>query len=327
MVLITLRAIEWTFRLQPMKRVTVSLDNKETSQQKDISAEGPVNLKKVAVDALDLTLNLRGVGWDWSRGRFPPFNRSTESRPAFLFDTVLSLIVKLSVTDILQYTIQAMSPSTFGSIAGGTIFDPSLPPLLRYSRSSLISLLGGAVIYFSLEAQQELLACIGVIIFRQHPTQWPPLFYKPWRSTSLAEFWGKRWHQAFKPSFIAVAGNPLSVLFGRAGQVLGVFLMSGLLHDISLWGMGRGTEFWSVGGFFLMMAVGVILEDIWKSSGRKVNGVVGWVWTMGWTIGWANMLVDAWYKRGVAGCTHFTGSQRPVMFIARYIFGRELQSL
>jgi len=39
--------------------------------------------------------------------------------------------------------------------------------------------------------------------------------------------------------------------------VLGAFLVSGIMHDFSVWGAGIGTELSSVTFFFLMMGVGM----------------------------------------------------------------------
>jgi len=71
-----------------------------------------------------------------------------------------------------------------------------------------------------------------------------------------------------------------------------------------MWAMGRGSDFKNVGGFFLMMGVGCILEALFnKASGAKVHGWFGWLWTTVWIVGWGNFLVDAWARRGLLGCT------------------------
>jgi Membrane bound O-acyl transferase family len=311
-----LRCIDWTFHSKPLKREASRGRTKASPPGEETSSSwGP---KKIATDAVDLMMNLRGIGWDWSTGHFPPFTRSTESTTIFLLGSFASSAAQFVATDILQYIIQWISPSTFATFEGGTIFDPSLPPLLRYSRSSLITLLGGMAIYLNLCADYDLFACIGIAVFRQHPTQWPPLFHRPWKSRSLCELWGKRWHQLFRRVFTALGSRSLSH-FGRFGQVMGAFLLSALMHDIQLWTMGRGTDFWYTGGFFLMMGVGVCLEGIWKMTGRKVGGFAGWVWTMAWTIGWANLFIDAWYRRGVAGCNFFAENQRPTDLL-QYVY-------
>jgi hypothetical protein len=238
--------------------------------------------------------------------------KSSAFTAAFLLVVLLSLVKHILFLDALQYTIQSFSPPTFGSPSGGTIFLPSLPPLHRYTRSSFISLLSGFIVYCAIQIGYDFSTLCGVVLFRQYPTQWPPLFNEPWRSTSLSQFWAKRWHQVFRNSFIFMGGKPLAFLAGRAGGVMGVFLISGLLHDLGMWGMGRGTEFQSVAGFFLMMGFGILIEGMWKNvSGKKVGGWAGWIWTMLWAIAWSNVLVDAWLRRGLAGSLFMPESRRP----------------
>jgi hypothetical protein len=104
------------------------------------------------------------------------------------------------------------------------------------------------------------------------------------------------------------------------GTVMGAFLVSGLLHVAGLWGMGRGTEFWSVAGYFLMMGVGIILERLWwQVTGRKVGGTKGNVWAFGWVVVWGNLVVDAWARKGLMGSVFFKQGGRPVNVVLRLL--------
>ena len=317
MVTTCMRAIEWTFRMQPLARVHPLYPNSNVSRLKmtsETSSDDPGDLKKALWNAFDLSFNLRGIGWNWPYIglQIPPETRPTETAPAFAWAVLTSAIKHALLLDVLQYIIQSLSPSTFGSPAGGTIFVSSLPPFYRYTYSSFVSLLSGLVIYCAIQVGYDFCTLIGIILFRQYPSQWPPIFNEPWRSTSLSEFWAQRWHQLFRHCFITIGGRPFAWLIGRSGVVMGVFLTSGLLHDLGMWGMGRGMEFWSVSGFFLMMGIGVLVEGMWKSiSGEKTRGWVGWTWTMFWVIGWSHILADAWFRRGLAGSTFIPESSRP----------------
>jgi hypothetical protein len=290
-----------------------------------VSDEDPPEPKQAAWDAVDLLFNLRGCGWNWSNGLYIPPRTRPESTPGFLGMTLLSAIWNGLMIDALLYIIQSFSPSTFGSPAGGTIFDSSLPPYLRYTRSSFISLLSCFIVYTAIQGFYDIFSLIGVLLFRQYPSQWPPLFHEPWFSTSLSELWGKRWHQIFRNSFICIGSRPLFLLIGPVGKVMGAFLVSELLHAFGLWGMGRGTEFWSVGGYFLVMGIGVILEDMWKkASGTRIGGITGWVWTIVWAVGWSNILVDAWFRKGLAGGIFFPPSYRPSKLLVESVLSRGL---
>ena len=93
---------------------------------------------------------------------------------------------------------------------------------------------------------------------------------------------------------------------------MGAFAMSGVLHDLGMWGLGRGTEFPNVGGFFLLMGVGAASEHGFKqATGRRVGGLWGWAWTMMWTIGWGTLMLDAWSRRGMVASDFFPYGLRP----------------
>jgi hypothetical protein len=93
---------------------------------------------------------------------------------------------------------------------------------------------------------------------------------------------------------------------------MGAFAVSAVLHDLSMWGLGRGTEFRTVGGFFLLMGVGAALEHAFKAvTGRLVGGIWGWVWTMGWTTAWGTLLIDAWVRGGMCETDSVSDGLRP----------------
>jgi len=134
----------------------------------------------------------------------------------------------------------------------------------------------------------------------------------------LTELWARRWHQLFRDIFISHGSKPMSLLFGRAGSVLGAFAVSGCFHAVGLWGMGRGTDFIRVGGFFVMNGVGIILEHLWrKLVGQRVGGRIGTIWVYFWVIGWGHMLAEAWLMRGLIGSSFLPQSMR----LTTYIFG------
>ncbi|KAB5591228.1 Membrane bound O-acyl transferase family protein [Ceratobasidium theobromae] len=129
--------------------------------------------------------------------------------------------------------------------------------------------------------------------------EWPPLYDNPLKATSIRDFWSRRWHSTFRRNFWIAGGKPgsavgqyigkfvggvfenifephvtdsgaektsrladrWSILGMRMGAVMGVFLMSGLLHDLGMWGMGQGMDLRRVTGYFLIQGIGLIIED------------------------------------------------------------------
>ncbi|TFK75135.1 hypothetical protein BDN72DRAFT_758403 [Pluteus cervinus] len=295
-IVLAMRNIAWSFVLKPFKRDKLKpthAPNEHAHEQ----GESP------GIDALDLIINLRGIGWDWSRGlRLPPETRRTNSMKSFTISTFTSLVSHILVFDLIHYAVQWFSPDTIGSPLGGSIYDMTLPLSIRIPRATIITTLSGLAVYSAIQIAYDFSTLVGLHIFGQHPTQWPPLFETPWLATSLTEFWAKRWHQLFRDSFISMGAKPMSLIAGRAGSVVGAFLVSGVLHDGGMWGMGNGTEFSSVGGFFIIQGLGIVLEGLLrKITGHRVGGFFGWVWNTTWVIGWGHLLIDAWARRGLMG--------------------------
>lgn len=310
MTILATRVVIWTFQTEPYRRLKAPWNPDAIDPSRLEDSLGP---KQTLLDAGDLFFNLRGLGWNWSHGlHIPPETRPTSSRSAFLSVTFLDFLFWMFLWDTFHYSVQWFSPLTIGSPKGGTIFDAAMPPLQRYLRSSVITLLSGATVYCAISTAYLFFTICGVLIFRHDPLQWPPVFHAPWFATSLNDFWSRRWHQIFRDSFVSFGGKPLFLLFGRAGGVLGAFLVSGILHDFGTWGMGNGSDFRCIAGFFIINGIGMILEHTWKRiTGSPVGGNFGKLWTLLWLVGWGNMLADAWARKGLVGSVFFPDNIRP----------------
>ena len=304
--ILAIRAIIWTFQRVPYQRIYRSRNVSPTYSQ-------------ILLDAIDLTLNFRGIGWSWSHPPQANAPKESESRPSiafFLLHTLVSFLFNVVLLDVTQRFVQTFVPKAIGSPVGGSIFDPTLPPLHRYSFSTLITFMAGFSIYATIQALYQFFTLFSLIFLCHSPSEWPPIFDHPWFATSLSQFWSRRWHQLFKDILVSFGGNTLALLLGRVGRVLGAFFVSGVLHAAGLWGMGRGGEFFKVTGFFMMMAIGILLEYYWKMfTGSRVDGFFGRVWTFIWLLGWGNILVDAWSTKGLIGSVFFPDGFRPSDYI------------
>ncbi|KAF9238546.1 hypothetical protein BU15DRAFT_47710 [Melanogaster broomeanus] len=324
MFIAALRSFAWATAQEPYQRIDGNLPSDSQGSQ---DTAGPGSLFTALWNAWDLLLNVRGIGWNWSRGLILPKSAfEIRSRAAFVLWSALCYAFYMLAFDATVQVIRVFSPESLDSVTGGSIYDPSLPHVLQLLRSLVISGVAMFTIYFGMEWYYHLLGMLCVIAFQQHPSQWPPLFDSPWLSTSLSEFWGRRWHQIFRHTFLIVGGLPFNFLFGRLGGVLGVFLLSGLWHELELRSLGRGN-FLVVVGFFTMNGVGVVLERVWKRVyGRSVGGIWGWIWTFSWMMLWGIPLVDVWAKAGRFGVASnlipgvfFQKSVALVSFVRRYI--------
>ncbi|KAG2158003.1 membrane bound O-acyl transferase family-domain-containing protein [Suillus bovinus] len=324
---LSMRSAAWAFAKKPYKRIALQLkkefndDTMSSSPSNQLTSVDDTPLFTAIWNAWDLSVNLRGIGWDWAEGlRIPKSSLGTKSKLEFLLITFVKLLFYALAFDATSGAARDFSPETFGSTKGGTIFDASLPPFSRYTRSTIITILSGWTAYFVIELVYQIHTIEFVLLFRQTPSQWPPLFDTPWLSTSLTSFWGHKWHQLFREGFISVGARPLSYLLGRTGGVMGAFLVSGALHYLGLKAMEQGGYPVVVFGFFIMQAIGLILEGMWKRhTGLRVDAFSGLLWTWLWIIFWANFMVDAWARVGLVGSKFFPDDYRPTVLLVYFL--------
>jgi len=297
-----LRSASWTFTKRPLRRYDPPVEGQHAAL-----VERPLSILNVFVDALDLICNLRGIGWSWSHKPFLSMSARSTSIPVIL----AKLLFKLVALDASQYLVQHFRPSV-DLPAGDTLLDPTLSIIPRCAWAAFYTLCGGVVVFAAIDVLYHISRLVGCTLLRQPACQWPPLFDRPWMSTSITEFWSVRWHQYFRRVFVVFGSQPGKALLGRPGTLMGAFAVSGVMHDAGTWGLGRGTEFSTVGGFFLLMGVGAALEHGFKKvTGHRVGGIWGWAWTMVWTIGWGTLMMDAWARRGMVAADFFPYGLRP----------------
>lgn len=245
---------------------------------------------------LQLCLSLRGYGWNWGipKSRAPTEWRPTSSVTRFVIATNLSILFHIILFDILLIHIEYIAPGTWQSPLGAPIFPASGYPNLQ---TTYISFLSFFLVYSSVQFIYDTATFVGVAIFRQSPSEWPPLYDNVLLSTSLAQFWGHRYHQIFRQTF----AGPFSLLpLPATVQLFGAFFISGVFHCFGAWGHGNGVHWWRMGGFFVANALGIGLERAWSYlSGRKVGGVAGKIWTILWLAGWGNWLFDEYSRSGM----------------------------
>jgi alginate O-acetyltransferase complex protein AlgI len=127
-----------------------------------------------------------------------------------------------------------------------------------------------------------------------------PLFQAPLRSTSLAEFWGRRWNLAFSEMTARVVYRPLVERVGKGGATFGAFLLSGLLHELAISvpvqaGYGLPMRYFTLHGLL------VVIEGRLARAGRPVDRPAwrGRLWTLAWLVLPLPVLFHLPFLRGV----------------------------
>ncbi|KAK4439418.1 Acyl-CoA--sterol O-acyltransferase 1 [Sesamum alatum] len=104
-----------------------------------------------------------------------------------------------------------------------------------------------------------------------------PQFNEPYLSTSLQDFWGRRWNlmvtRILRPAvYLPVLDWSTSIL-GRERAalpaVMATFIVSGLMHELIFYYLGRVKPTWEVTWFFVLHGVFLMAEIVVK---KAVNG-------------------------------------------------------
>lgn len=120
-------------------------------------------------------------------------------------------------------------------------------------------------IYFLLEI---ILAVVAALARSVVGLELEPQFNDPLRSTSLQDFWGRRWNlmvtsilrpTVYEPT-LKVAVNFVGPKWAPLPAVLGTFVVSGLMHELILFYMGRLGPTFMMTWFFLLHGMCLMVE-------------------------------------------------------------------
>jgi Membrane bound O-acyl transferase family len=126
-----------------------------------------------------------------------------------------------------------------------------------------------------------------------------PIMSSPLRSTSISEFWGRRWNLGFRQLAHDLIFRPLHESLGAGATGFLVFVVSGLIHDLVISvparaGYGLPTL------YFVFQGAGVAVER--SRVGRQLglrHGLGGWLFMALFTAGPAFCLFHPPFVRNV----------------------------
>ncbi|GJJ15556.1 hypothetical protein Clacol_009834 [Clathrus columnatus] len=299
-VAIISRALEIAFMVEGMRKANKGIVGQTRNVTPAIANYGDDKSRSV-LDAIELLCSIRGIGFEYGQGVWiPSETRPIEKRP-FLCTTLVLFIRSFVILDVIESLLKLTPP--LQTPQGGSIFLPSLPKFQRYIVSTLLHVATGCGLLEGFQMVYFLCSLIAVGFLNNSPTAWPPIFDHPWDSYSLQDFWSRRWHQLLRRIFMVFGGMPgkwvgSKLKHPHLGQLLGVFIASGLYHEIPAYAMGKGFD-WRVPAFFLLHALLVLGERFWRSmTGRKVGGRWGRFWQ---SLLKTHLVVDSWHTRGLGG--------------------------
>lgn len=127
-----------------------------------------------------------------------------------------------------------------------------------------------------------------------------PIMRQPLRATSLADFWERRWNRAFHHLAKVYWFRPWAQKYGAVPALLGVFLVSGVIHDLLISLPARGG-YGLPTAYFLIQGGGILFErSAWGKWLGVGHGWRGWLFAMICTGGPAFWLFHPVFVRNVA---------------------------
>jgi alginate O-acetyltransferase complex protein AlgI len=132
----------------------------------------------------------------------------------------------------------------------------------------------------------DLLSCV----WRRVDLQARPLMNRPWSSTSVSEFWGRRWNTAFRDLTHRFLFQPLTARFGPQVGVLAGFAFSGAVHDLVI-SVPAGGGYGGPTLYFAIQGAALLVER--SRPGRRAGlgrGLVGRLFTFVVLIGPVGLL-------------------------------------
>jgi predicted DCC family thiol-disulfide oxidoreductase YuxK len=103
-----------------------------------------------------------------------------------------------------------------------------------------------------------------------------PIMNAPLRSTSVAEFWGRRWNGAFNDLALGLVFRPMARRVGVMGATFLAFGVSGFIHELVI-SLPAGAGFGLPTAYFMLQGLAVIVQ---RQAAALRGAVSGWLFTM-----------------------------------------------
>ncbi|XP_020594726.1 probable long-chain-alcohol O-fatty-acyltransferase 5 [Phalaenopsis equestris] len=118
-----------------------------------------------------------------------------------------------------------------------------------------------------------------------------PQFNAPYLSTSLQDFWGRRWNLMVTAILRPSVYGPVRARWGSAAGVMATFLVSGLMHELMAYYITLALPTGELSCFFVLHGVCTAVETRVKrvakrnaGEGWRVNPVVSAAMTLGFLV-------------------------------------------
>lgn len=148
---------------------------------------------------------------------------------------------------------------------------------IDYIHPKVVSFMYAFHIYFFLELALAGFAALARVLLG---LELEPQFNEPYLSTSLQDFWGRRWNlmvtRILRPTVYEPAHKISTVILGRRlaslPAILATFIVSAIMHELIFYYLGRVRPRWMVTLFFLIHGFCLVAEiAIKKALGDRLR--------------------------------------------------------
>ena len=255
-----------------------------------------------------------------------------DALPAWVFMWLLAVSIYAGLKWITWWRARSVAHQAWRSIAyllawpgmeAESFLDPrqrSAPPSARDWAGALFETAFGAALLWivagAIPEREDLLrgwiGMLGLILllhfgsFRLLSFAWQragvsarPIMSAPLRSTSLREFWGRRWNLGFRQLAHTLIFVPLHRTLGANATGFLVFAVSGVIHDAVISIPARGG-YGLPTLYFMIQGAGVMVER--SSFGKRLglrHRIRGWIFMAAFTAGPAFWLFHPLFVRRV----------------------------
>ncbi|KAF8876323.1 membrane bound O-acyl transferase family-domain-containing protein [Infundibulicybe gibba] len=264
--------------------------------------------------ALDLILNLRGVGWSFES---PHLNHSTLQRWEYVRSQISRLAMYFLLNDLVcfhNHHSRVFSPQSREPMGSRGVIWQAWNVFTFW-----------AMVSTSLLTYHTFMSIIAVASGLSQPGDWPEFFGHWLKTDSVRSFWGRTWHQVFRRPLIAhgrwlsrkVFRFPPGSVGSSYTQLYVGFCLSGLIHAAADWEMAHNTESAKRNvQYFVLQAVAITFEDMFFGLARRwgfprASRLIGRVWFVAWMV-WSGPI---WIETTIqGGCADY---QPPVSVVER----------
>ncbi|KAF8876316.1 membrane bound O-acyl transferase family-domain-containing protein [Infundibulicybe gibba] len=255
--------------------------------------------------ALDLIMNLRGVGWSFEA---PYLDHSTLQRWEYVRSRLPRLAMYFLLNDLVCFH------NHHSRVFSSQILEPMGSRGVIWQAWNVFMF--WATLSASILMPHTFISIVAVVSGPSKPGDWPECFGSWLKTDSVRSFWGRTWHQCLRRPLIAhgrwlsqsVLQFPKWSVWSSYTQLYVSFCLLGLIHAAGDWKMAQNTESAKRNfQYFVLQAVAITFEDAFFGLAKRwgfprASRLIGKVWFVAWMVWSGPMWIETVIRGGFTDC-------------------------